>query len=266
MRIWKAFLMIVGGALFVLIGCEGGGGIKLPEQCAWQGECPQNWTPSGNTCVYEGETISIEGTVKIYSLGTPVANAVVKIYDFDTLLPPCGVSDSDGHVKIDGIPVGTDVTVEVLAPGAFNGKPTYYFHFLTAERNITGEEFVFISQFLGNTILGLLQPYGVGGLEEGEGAIAGAVELPDGTYPDGATVIVVSGSTVVPSLYLSFAGFPPSITNTGTFPDSGVYVTPKVPAGHVEVRVYLPDSSNPYTFNAVVYDGAISIVGTRIPQ
>lgn len=252
--------------VLIFAGCAQEAEIHLPEECAWQGECPDGWNPSGNTCIYNGNTISIEGITKVYSLGTSVPDAVVKIYDFDTLLPPCGVSDQDGYVKIEGIPVGTDVTVEVSAPGAFNGKPTYYFHFLSAESDVTNEEFVFINEFLGNTILTLLQNAGIGGLEEGEGAIAGAVELPDGTYPDSATVMVISGSTVIPSIYLSFESFPPAITTTGTYPESGVYVAPKVPAGNVQVNVYLSNSSTPQTFEAIVYDGAISIVGTRLQE
>lgn len=246
-------------AVFVLAGC-GGEKKKIPEQCKWTTDCPQGWVKDGDTCVFQGEVVSLSGTVEVYVLGNKVKNAVVRIMDFDQLIPPCGVSDEDGFVKIEGIPVGTDVTVKVEHESGFNGKPTYYFHFVgrPITQPVEDETFVLINQALGNSILQItgVQPV------QGKGVMAGAVvNASTGEYVEGATVAVEKADETTQIFYIKGLNADQISTDK-----SGAFAAINVPPGETEVYAYYPQGATQPAGknNAVVYEGAVSIVGVPV--
>ncbi len=246
-------------AMLVMLGCAEGGK-EVPKECAWEGDCPSGWTKDGNTCVYNGETVSIEGNVEVYILGTKVSGAVVKIMDYDTLIPPCGVSDENGFVRIEGIPKGTDVTAVVSAgpeKDAF-GNPTYYFHFVggPVEKDITGETFVHISSTLASTFLGIL---GIDKIEEGHGVVAGLIiedpQLPK--YVEGATVPISNADDLTRYFYVS-GGMPPELLDKTD--ESGTFIVGNAPPGEAVITAYAGTPTAPIgSTNLVVYENSVAI-------
>jgi len=246
-------------ALVVMLGCEGGGK-KVPEECAWKGDCPSGWTKDGNTCVYNGETVSIEGTVEVYVLGTKVDGAVVKIMDYDTLIPPCGVSDSKGFVRIEGIPKGTDVTAVVSAgpdKDAF-GNPTYYFHFVggTIENDVTGETFIHISASLASMFLGIL---GMEGIEPDHGVVAGLIieDPSQPKYVEGATVAISPSDDFTKYFYVS-GDMPPKLLDKTD--SSGTFIVGNAPPGEAVITAYAGTPTAPIgSTKLVIYENSVAI-------
>ncbi len=250
--------LVKGVVILLLLACAEEGK-KVPEQCIWEGECPQGWKRDGDTCVYEGETVTIGGKVEVYYLGTKVSNAVVKIMDFDELIPPCGVSDQEGNVIIEGIPKGTDVTAVVSVnetQDAF-GKPTYYFHFVGGpiKESVSDETFVHINKTLADMFLGIL---GITkSLEPGHGVIAGLViEDPiQGKYVEGATVASVPSDDFTKSYYVS-----KELKTVDKTDSSGTFIIVDVPEGEVKITAYAGEPTAPIgSTSLVVYEGAVSI-------
>ena len=246
-------------ALVVMLGCEGGGK-KVPEECAWKGDCPSGWTKDGNTCVYNGETVSIEGTVEVYVLGTKVDGAVVKIMDYDTLIPPCGVSDSKGFVRIEGIPKGTDVTAVVSAgpdKDAF-GNPTYYFHFVggTIENDVTGETFIHISASLASMFLGIL---GMEGIEPDHGVVAGLIieDPSQPKYVEGATVAISPSDDFTKYFYVS-GDMPPKLLDKTD--SSGTFIVGNAPPREAVITAYAGTPTAPIgSTKLVIYENSVAI-------
>ena len=245
--------------LVAMLGCAEEGK-KVPKECAWEGDCPSGWTKDGNTCVYNGETVSIEGTVEVYVLGTKVDGAVVKIMNYDTPIPPCGVSDTNGFVRIEGIPKGTDVTAVVSAgpeKDAF-GNPTYYFHFAGGpiQNDITGETFVHISASLASMFLGIL---GMVGIAPDHGVVAGLIiEDPvKGKYVEGATVAINPADDFTRYFYVS-GGMPPQLLDETD--SSGTFIVGDAPPGDAVITAYAGTPTAPIgSTNLVVYKNSVAI-------
>lgn len=262
----KRFVLVIGVVAF--LGCaEEKKGKEVPQECAWTGDCPSGWVRDGNTCVYEGETVSIEGKVEVYILGQKVPGAVVKIMDFDTPIPPCGVADKDGMVKVEGIPKGTDVTAVVSAgpdKDAF-GNPTYYFHFVGGpiQTDVTGETFVHISTSLASLFLGIL---GVqGNVEEEHGVVAGLVieNEKEGKYVEGATVTISNADFLTDYYYVS-GGMPPQVLPATDA--SGTFIVVNAPMGEAELSAYTGGPTSPVPVGAtrlVVKESAVAIANIQ---
>lgn len=233
---------------------------KVPKECAWEKDCPQGWTKDGNTCVYNGETVNIAGKVEVYILERMVDGAVVKIMDFDTLIPPCGVSDKDGFVRIEGIPKGTDVTAVVSAgpeKDAF-GNPTYYFHFVGGpiEKDVSDETFVHINTSLASLFLDILN---VAGITEEHGVVAGLIidDPTKGTFVEGATVAITPSDNFTKYFYVSGDMPPTTIDKTDS---SGTFVIVDAPPGEATITAYAGTPTAPIgSTNLVIYESAISI-------
>ena len=251
-------------ALVVMLGCAGEGK-KVPEECAWKGDCPSGWTKDGNTCVYNGDTVSIEGTVKEYVFGTKVDGAVVKIMDYNTLIPPCGVSDSNGFVRIEGIPKGTDVTAVVSAgpdKDAF-GNPTYYFHFVgePIENDVTGETFVHISASLASIILAQLQKKDESFQQLPDHGVVAGLIIEDPTLPkyvEGATVAISPADDFTKYFYVSKDKPMPNIIDQTD--SAGTFIVGNAPPGEAVITAYAGTPTAPIgSTNLVIYENSVAI-------
>ncbi|MBI2891769.1 MAG: carboxypeptidase regulatory-like domain-containing protein [Nitrospirae bacterium] len=257
-------LLTVLCSLFTIPACgdDEEAGITAPAGCEWTDACPTGWKKSGNTCEYTaGATTTIEGNVAVFSFNSPVANAVVKVQNFGTELPACGVSDAAGLLKIEGVPTNIDPTLAAKAPDAFLGKPTYTFHadYVTSLAGpITGATVYVINDPLAKIFLPALgittaPPSGRGFVA---GATYDAAENPIG----GITASASSTDAGTKTLYTAN-----NLPNTAATESdaSGQYILAGLPVGETTITVSKGGAAIGNT-KAIVYDQAVTLASVVV--
>lgn len=230
------------------------------DECAWTAACPTGWTAGGNTCVYGGETVSVSGIVEVFSLGSKVEGAVIRVQNFGDLLPACGVSGAGGVYTITGVPKGTDVTLAVTASDSFLGKPTYTFHVsgAPADAPISDNTLYVVNESLARIFLPALK---VESLPAGSGVVAGSVVDSADTGVKGVTANAGTFQAGTSKL-LYVAGLLPNELATET-DDSGRFVLALLPAGETTITIQRAGSDIGST-KAIVYDQSVSLANVII--